>query len=80
MCLLHDHSSLPTFYTVGYNGTIIFLTVQDYLLFRDKANGDIAVFLNKEDLSNIDRSTIKNHKIIIEDVDSTLKWVPSYGL
>lgn len=78
--LLNDHGSLPTFYIIGYRGVTIFLNVEDYLLFKDKTNGDIAIFLSKEDLPNIDRSIIKNHKIIIENEDSTLKWISYYGL
>ncbi|NCA30729.1 MAG: hypothetical protein EBS93_08440, partial [Chitinophagia bacterium] len=78
--LLYDHGSLPTFYTIGYHGITIFLSLQDYLSFKDKTNGDIVIFLTKEDLPNIDRSIIKNHKIIIEDNDSVLRWIPNYGL
>lgn len=78
--LLYDHGLLPTFYTIGYSGITIFLNLQDYLLLKDKTNGSIAIFLTKQDLPNIDRDTIKNHKIIIENEDSTLKWISYNGL
>lgn len=78
--LLPEHSLLPTFYTIGYKGSMIFLNTQDYMSFKDKINGDIIIFLSKDDISNIDRNTIKNHKAIIENDDTTLKWISYYGL
>lgn len=80
MTLLPDHSSLPTFYTIGYKGSTVFLNIQDYMSFKDKINGDIIIFLSKEDIPDIDRDSIKNCKVIIENEDSTLKWILYHGL
>jgi hypothetical protein len=77
--LLYDHSSLPTFYTIAYRGTTIFLNIHDYFEFKDKLIGPLAIYLNKETLDFIDRNTIRGCSIIAES-DNQLIWIPNYGL
>lgn len=79
LSLLYDHSTLPTFYTIAYRGATIFLSLHDYMEFKDKVSGSLCIYLNKESLGFMDRNTIKGCSIITES-DNQLIWIPNYGL
>lgn len=73
------HSILTTFYMVAYRGKVIFLSLDDFLHYKDSTGGQPVLFLSSDILPNIDRNTIKQYSILTEE-NNELKWMPTYEL
>lgn len=73
---ISNHSVLTTFYMIAYNGVMIFLSIDDYLLYKDSAPNNVIIYMTKEDLSNMDTNIIKDCGILTE-TDNELEWVKS---
>lgn len=74
-----SYSMLTTFYMIASKGQIIFLNLEDFLEYKDAVGGEPVLFLSTDSLPNIDRNTIKNYAILIEE-DNQLKWIRNYEL
>lgn len=70
---------LTTFYMIASKGKIIFLNLEDFLEYKDSVGGEPVLFLSTDMLANIDRNTIKNYSVLIEE-DNQLKWMNNYEL
>lgn len=67
-------SVLTTFYMIAYRGTVIFLNTDDYFAYKDNISGNAIIYMTNEDISNIDKNSIKNCGILTE-INDNLEWI-----
>lgn len=74
-----NHPTLNTFYMIAYTGSIIFLTLDDYLTHKDTISQNTILYLTKDDINSIDKNIIKNCSILTE-TNNGLEWIKNYEL
>jgi hypothetical protein len=73
-----ETSILIDYYMLFYKGLIIFLSVDDFLIYKDKIIGKPCVFLQNIP-NNIDKSQLKNC-MILTITDNQMELIDYYGL
>ena len=77
---VENHGVLITFYMIAYNGIIVFLNLQDYLINQNNTNNCRCIlYLNDSDIEVLDKAMIRNCDILTES-ESSLKWIKNYEL
>lgn len=76
---LPKFSMLTTFYMIAYKGTVVFLSLEDYLDYNHMTCGQKIVYIPNDEMHLIDRSMTKDFSIITE-IENQLQWVNNYGL
>lgn len=76
------HATLPTFYMKFYDGSIVFLSIEDYLIYKETIKSDAILLLDIKTAidSKIDRSIIKGCKILSYNNNNNLELLNNYGL
>lgn len=54
-----DYAVFPSFYTKFFQGTVIFLHLEDYLEYKDTIIGSPKILLDPKTAKNIDTSLVK---------------------
>jgi hypothetical protein len=77
---VENHGVLITFYMIAYNGIIVFLNLQDYLINQNNTNNCRCIlYLNDSDIEVLDKAMIRNCDILTES-EGSLKWIKNYEL
>ena len=65
---------------IAYNGIIVFLNLQDYLINQNNTNNCRCIlYLNDSDIEVLDKAMIRNCDILTES-EGSLKWIKNYEL
>lgn len=78
-----EHAVLPTFYIYYYKGAVAFLSLEDYIAYKDKIlASDIIIRLSKQEVfeSHIDRSVIKRCSLVYQENDQNMEFIKNYGI
>jgi hypothetical protein len=71
---------LPLFYIKFYNEDVIFLNIEDYLLYKDSTLGKPIVYLKTEDIDHINKNILSLCEILIRSDDQTLRIINNHEL
>lgn len=69
---INDYGIINPYYLISYDGLLVFLSVEDYLQYKDSIICDIAIYIN--DYNGIDRNTLKKCLVLTENGNEIL-WV-----
>lgn len=76
---INNTSLIFSFYLKFFNGTIIFIDINDYLLYKDEIIAKCIVFLQNNDLSTVDRNCIKECDILTIE-NNSIKLTNNHGI
>lgn len=78
-----SYASIHPFYLTFFKGTSLFLTLEEYLEYKDNVIGQKILFVDKNGFNNhtpIDRSIFKDCKFITHDENNQLVMVNNYAI
>lgn len=65
--LSHQYAIFPSFYVKFFRGTIVFLSVENYMVYKDQIIGKPMLYIEKNNFKNLDRSIIQTDNIIYNE-------------
>lgn len=75
----NNNAILTTFYMIAYEGSIVFLDINDYYAYEDQLKNNGILYLDQNSIESLDHNSIKKCSILTQN-NNTLEWIKTYEL